>query len=249
MTCKLTKQRTATLSLALVAASACFAAPRPRSGPPALGLDGRATFQHYLDTIPAHLKMRHQVDTRFVDQSEVVEGFCVVARPEQFWIRATTPMGGTLFDVRSAQGGGVQVETSLEQLKDARGPLYLARDIRRIYLKECPADAALLPMREGFRVSCPLAATEIPIQADDGPDKPDDAMALLISEGGVVWEKTFYRGGVATAQISYDDYQQAHGLWLPQRITLTSLGAPYTLTIALISADPTFDTTRIFGAQ
>ena len=234
-------------STLLLLASACAASASARGGPTSLGLSGRATLAAYLAAIPPTIKMRHQVETRFGTRSEVVEGFCVLARPDQFWVRAMSPLGGTLFDVKGTRDGHVELDTPLDSIADARGPFYLARDIRRIYLENCPADADIKPVRDGFRVSCSLKGETEPGSADPGLEPPDDAMAEILSPSGIVWEKELYRGGEPTAVVHYDDYREVQGLWLAHRITLTGHTALYSLTILLLDADVTFDAARLFA--
>jgi len=126
------------------------------------------------------MKLRHQVETRMPGHTEVVDGFLVLARPESFWVRAMSPLGGTLFDLRTMSGGRVVLDTPIAAIADARAPFYMARDIRRIFIRECDADAEVRPVKGGFRVSCVLPPVEQPIMSDRGPDLPDDALAEMM---------------------------------------------------------------------
>ncbi|MBI5509753.1 MAG: DUF3261 domain-containing protein [Deltaproteobacteria bacterium] len=227
-------------------AGCATASPRP-VGPSSLGLSNRDTYRHYLASLPAALKMRHQVETRFGDRAEVVEGFCVLFRPERFWVRASAPFGGTLFEIKATSAHQVQLLSGVAVTADDRGPRYLARDIRRIYLQDCAAGATLTALRTGLRASCPLAADGGGIDTARGRDPADDALAVTVTKGGVVREKAFYRGGELSALVRYDDYRLEGGLWLAHQIVLESHTAPYRLTIVLLDADPSFDPAPLFA--
>jgi hypothetical protein len=235
----------ASASALLLTLAAC-ASSSAHGGPPSLALSGRATLERYLEALPRQLKMHHQVETRLGTHREVVEGFCVLERPERFWVRATTPLGGTLFDLKTTADGHVTLDTPMESIADARGPFYLARDIRRVYLRDCPREAEIRAVRDGFRISCHLDTAAEAGREQGGSVLADDAMAETVGPGGVVWEKEFYRDGNATAVVHYDDYRMVGDLWLAHRVTVLGRDAPYSLLVVLLSADPAFDAARVF---
>ena len=226
----------------------CAAVPRPYTGPPSLGLSGRETLLAYLASRPAAIKLKHQVEMRFMNETRVVEGYCVLARPGGFWARASVPLGVTLFEVKGADDGSVEVTTPIAKVEEARAPLYLARDIRRIYVTDCDSSASAVPVRAGFRVSCALPPRAPPATAEDGIEPDDDAVLEILSPGGVILEKQFFRDGSITATIVYEAYRLVDATWVPARISLEGRSIDYGLTIHLVEADPNFDVTRIFTA-
>ena len=225
-------------------APACVRHPEPRVAPPPLGLDGAATYQAYREHAPKHFKMRHTVESTFGPRSEVIEGFLVVDLPDRFYVSARSPMGPALFEVKSVPPAPLEVSTHLAELSDASMAHYLARDIRRIYLQECPADVPVEARGDAFVVRCPLPVS------DDGiaDDQPDDAVELVLGPGADLRQKVFSRAGQPTAIVTYDVERVIAGVWLPHVIDLRHTSIPYRLRITLVAVDFGFDTSRIFGS-
>jgi hypothetical protein len=233
--------------LVVVAVCGCsHVADRP-AGPapvaPSLALDGPATYRAFLAAEPRRYKLRHQVESSFGGRDEVLEGFLVVEQPGRFFVAARAAMGPALFEVKSIPGAPLEVHPHLPQLEDGRMARYLARDITRAYLRECPPDATVSEDAAGFLVRCALAADEEAIPGDDGPD---DALALRLDRAGHLREKAFSRAGAPTATVRYSDDRPVDGVWLAHRLELTPAGLPYHLTIVLLAADLGYDTSRIF---
>ena len=72
----------------------------PYAGPPSLELSPNQTVAHTLSKLPTSFKMRHQVEATLGDQQEVIEGLLVLEAPDKFLVRALSPLGATLFDIR-----------------------------------------------------------------------------------------------------------------------------------------------------
>jgi hypothetical protein len=240
------------LSPVLLAAAAALtfgactraAVPPASAAPaPALGLSGPETYRAYLAAEPRRYKLRHQVESSFGGRDEVLEGFLVVELPGRFFVAARAPLGPALFEVKAVPGRPLEVHPHLPQLEDGRMARYLARDIVRAYLRECPADAPVSEEADGFAVSCALTPDEEPIPGDDGPD---DALTLRLDRAGRLRQKSFARAGAATATVTYRDDRRVEGVWLAHRLELTPAALPYRLTIVLVSADLAFDTSRVF---
>lgn len=237
------------LAFLLCATAGCAPSPSPQPGPPTLGIDAQAIFAHHRAARLDQFKMRHQVETSFGPRSEVVEGFLIVDRPDRFWVRAMSPFGATLFDVKDLGGGDMQVDIRLDEVKDQRAPQFLARDIRRIYLSTCNADAAVKAVGDAAVARCALAGTEPAIETDAGPDRPDDALALHIDAAGLLRKKIFSRAGADTARIELRDYRQHGARWFAHRIELDHAQVSYGLTIELLDVDPAFDAAALFARQ
>ncbi len=236
------------LLLALVAPACRRAAPPPEvAPPPSLGLDAAGTYRAYLEARPARFKMRHQVASSFAGRDEVIEGFLVLERPDRFYVSARSPMGPALFDVKAVPPAALEVKAHLPQLSDERMARYLARDIRRIYLTDCPEGSTLEAAEGGGVVARgAVAAADDAIPGDDGPD---DALAVRVDANGLVREKTYSRAGRPTVVIRYDEQRPVGGTWLAHRIGLVHQQLPYRLTIVLLAADLGFDTSRIFAGS
>jgi len=225
----------------------CGARPAPAPAvapPPSLGLDGPATYRAYLDARAPRVKMRHQVESSFGGRDEVIEGFFVLERPDRFYVNARSPMGPALFEVKSVPPAPLAVKAYLPQLQDGRMARFLARDIRRIYVEECPADAPVTPDGDGFVVRCALDAREAPIMEGDAPD---DALELRLDRAAQLRQKAFLRAGKPIATVRYLELTPESGVWLAHRIELTPADAPYHLVIVLLAVDFGFDTSRVFG--
>jgi hypothetical protein len=216
-------------------------APRPRAEPPALGLDGAAVYAAYLAGQPPHAKLRHQVESDYGQEHVVIEGFLVLERPERFFVHARSPLGPALFEVKSI-AGQLSVQVYIDQLKDQALARYLARDIERIYLTDCPTTTAVEPEGRGFRLRCTL-----PVSGAAGAEA-DDGLVMRLGPGAEVREKTFYRGEQAAAVVSYEDYREVGGRYLAHRIVLAQPLLSYRLSIVLEAADLDFDPSRLFGA-
>jgi hypothetical protein len=239
--------RTLTCAVLLATLAACGARPAAAPAvapPPALGLDGPATYRAYLDARPSRMKMRHQVESSFGGRDEVIEGFFVLERPDRFYVNARSPMGPALFEVKSAPPAPLEVKAYLPQLRDGRMARFLARDIRRIYVEECPPDASVTAEGDGFAVRCAVDAREAPIMEGDAPD---DALELHLDRAAQLREKSFWRGGKPTATVRYLDLRPESEVWLAHRIELTPADAPYHLAIVLLAVDFGFDVSRVFG--
>jgi hypothetical protein len=234
------------LVLATIASCVGRQSPPPPTAVPSLGLDGPATYRAYLDRGPRRFKMRHQVESTFAGRTEVIEGFLVVERPDRFYVNARSPIGPALFEVKAMPPAPLAVTTHLAELSDERMARYLARDIRRMYLQECPADTPAADEPEGFAISCPLAPADDAIAGDDGPD---DALVMHFGRGAEVRRKVFSRQGRATAVVSYSDLRLVGGAWLAHAIELEHQLLPYRMHIALLGADLDFDTGRVFGRR
>jgi hypothetical protein len=225
--------------------SACGRNPKPHAAPASLGLDGPGTYAAYLASTPQHFKMRHTVESTFGTHREVIEGFLVAERPDRLYVVARSPMGMALFDVKSVPPAPPEVTAHIAALSDPRMARFLARDIGRIYLRECPSDAAVEPVSDGYVVRCMLASS------DDGivDDEPDDAVEVYLGPGAELKKKVFAHAGQVTATITYDDQRQVEGVWLPHFIELTHASQAYRLRIVLLATDFGFDTSRIFGSR
>ena len=189
--------------------------------------------------------MRHTVESTFGSHREVIEGFLVVEKPDRLYVVARSPMGMALFDVKSVPPAPPDVTTHIAALSDPRMARFLARDIGRMYLRECPSDAPVESARDGYVVRCSLAPN------DDGivDDEPDDAVELHLGPGAELKRKIFAHAGRVTATVTYDDQRQVAGVWLPHFIELTHASQPYSLRIVLLTADLNFDSSRIFGSR
>jgi hypothetical protein len=227
--------RAARLSVILFAA--CAHRIPVHVGPPALDAEPGVVYSSYLAGLPRTFKMRHQVATRFGPREEVLEGFLVGERPARFWVRAMGPLGGTLFDVKSIDGE-LRVDVKLEQLDDPNAPRYLAADIRRIYFQDCPAGGPVERRGDTVVATCSLAGTG-----------PDDHLESILTLGGVVLEKRFHKNGESTVAVTYEDYREVGGAWLPHRIHLAAAKLPYELTIALLKVEIGVDTSAAFGGS
>lgn len=234
------------VALALVM-NAC--APRPPSaGPDPMTLSPEAAFAHYHALQPVRFRMKHEVRSKFGDREDVLTGFLVVEKPSKFFVRAMAGLGLTLFDVR-AVGAAVDVDVRVPALSDPRAPLFLARDIRRIYLHDCPPGTAAGLSRGRTVVTCGLPLSEEPILADGGVDRPDDRLLLTLNAAALVESKCFSRGDEPTACVVFHDYRRYGDRWLAQRIELAHQQLPYHLEIRLVGVDFDFDTSRVFAAK
>lgn len=207
-------------------------------------LDARTAFRAYLEQRPAHVKMRHRVESTVGERRDVVQGVMLLALPDRFWLRVLGPLGTTLFDVRQDVTGHVVVVKALAQLDDALGPAYLARDIARMYLDDCPPDAALFDDPRGLEARCALGpATD----ADPATPEADDALREVVAPNGLLLEKRFFSRGHETARVRYENPQSFDGTWLARTIELTPTALPYRLRITLLDADPRFDVAAAFA--
>ena len=241
------------IALALITAGvgACGGGgPPPHPGPPALGLDPAGLFAHWRAQRLDQLKMRHQVETRFLGRSEVVNGTVLLARPDRFWVRAQSPFGATLFDVKVDPPAPMQVDVRIDEIRDRRAPQFMARDIRRIYLATCPASAAVEAAPGGGAVvRCDLPQTEAPIQTDRGPDGPDQRLEMQISADGLLRHERFERDGQTTVLLDYSDYRPVDGHWLAHRIELKHQQIDYAISVQLLEADVHFDAASRFAPR
>jgi hypothetical protein len=238
--------RTPTCAALLASITACGARPTPvpAAAPPSLGVDGPATYRAYLDARAPRVKMRHQVASSFGGRDEVIEGFFVLERPDRFYVNARSAMGPALFEVKSVPPAPLAVKAYLPQLQDGRMARFLARDIGRIYVDECPPDAPVAPDGDDFVVRCAVDAREAPIMEGDAPD---DTLELRLDRAAVLRQKTFLRGGKPTAVVRYLELAPESGVWLAHRIELSPADAPYHLAVVLLAVDFGFDTSRVFG--
>lgn len=235
-------------TLALLLAASCGGgsgrlAQLSRTKPPVLGRDGSTTYQAYLAAAPRRFKMRHQVAATFGNRTEVISGALVMDRPDRFRVRAMAMLGMPLFDVQSEAGKPIAVQAFLNTLTDGRLPHYLARDIHRIYIALCPPDTETTRTGDDIVVRCSIPPFGERIAGDEGPD---DAVELRVSRHGLLQQKCFYRRAAATACITYDDHREVSGRWLAHRIRLVHKTLPYEVSVALVSADFDYDTTRAF---
>lgn len=211
------------------------------AGPPPLATDARGIWETYQQRAPRNIKMRHQVEAAFFGRSQVLEGIFVLQKPDRFWVRAMSPLGNTLFDVRREPPAPLKVENYVEEVSDRRAPFFLAHDIARIYLVECPPTATPKLHADVVEISCALPAS--------GTDDEDSHLLMVLSNGGVIVAKHFYKTGTETVRIFYRDYQNISGTWLARRIQLRHQQLDYHLEIALTDADPAFDTSKVFAAR
>ncbi len=215
--------------------------PRPRGGPAPAGASPQAVWQAFLDAQPRQLKMRHQVETRFAGRHEVVDGVLLLELPDHFWVRALSPLGATLFDVGKI-ASHLQHEVYLPGL-DARGPQFLARDIRRIFLRQCPSETPALARGDEVIVACPIGDLDPPIDTGMGIDPPDDHLEMAFTPGGILLRKQYSAGGTPTALVAYGYAPQGDTRW-STRTTLTHARIAYALDIQLVSVDPHFDVVK-----
>jgi hypothetical protein len=225
------------LTAGLLATIACAGTPRVQVGPPPLGLAPPAVHEAYLAAQAAQLKLRHQVALNVSGEQRLMTGVLVIERPSRFWVRAMTPVGVSLFELRAQRGRPAQVTTAAEAPADPRAAQTLRQDIERIYLLDCPPDARAHRNGPVVEVKCDLADSAA----------GDEALQADLTPGGVLLAKRFLRGGIVTASITYGEYSEADGRWWPRRITLSRTEMSYRLSIALTDADPNFDTTRVFA--
>lgn len=162
-------------------------------------------------------------------------GVLVIERPARFWVRAMTPVGVSLFDVRAERGQPAQL-VAAAAVADPRAAQALREDIERIYLYDCPPDAQAHKNGPAIEVACELADSVA----------GDEALQVDLTPGGIVLAKRFLKGGAVTASVTYGDYRRMGGRWWAHRIILSRTEMPYELTIALTDADPSFDTGRVF---
>ncbi len=203
----------------------------PPPGPPPLGLDAGGVLRTYVETRPTRFKLRQQVGVTIHDRHEAMLGVLVVEHPSRFWVRAMTPVGVSLFDVRAERGRAPTVTTHAASPSDPRTAQYLARDIQRIYMDDCPADAAVHRHGNAYQARCDMP--------HDG--RGDDELRMDLTPGGVVWHKRFLRDGVVTAYVDYADYRIRDDIWWAHRIVLSRPQPPYRLTVVLIDADAELD--------
>jgi len=196
--------------------------------------------------------MRHEVEWRFGGQAQVMHGILIGSRPDRFWVRAQTPVGGTLFDVRSSGAGRLEVDLRMADVANTLGPYYLARDIRRIYFADCPAGSPASEASDGVRVTCRLPPSPEPSPPPElGQLEPaDDALSEALGADGLLRAKCFSRAEQPTVCVFFEDYGRDAGPTpLARRIHLEHLRIPYALTIALLEADTTFQAARLFEAK
>lgn len=219
------------------------AAPPPQAGPVPTAQDPQAVFEAFLRHQVQALKYRHQVETRFLGRTEVIDGFLLLARPDRFWVRALSPLGATLFDVRQHATGELTYDMHIPEVDD-RAPGYLARDIRRLYLDQCPSGTPARAVGEHIEVSCELSPQS---PTPQGSDPPDDHLVMELSPGGLLTGKRFSRSGEPTAVVTYGDYGQQEGRWWAHSITLEHRQVDYALRIRMLQVDPNFHVERALG--
>lgn len=239
-----------------VSVAACSATPQPKVGPPALGLSGEDTYATYIARLPLQFKMRQHVESRFGERNEVIDGFFVVKRPERFWLQARGMLGIRLFEVRELPDKPRHVEIYLDQLRQAGAtaessmPAYLARDIRRIYLTDCPVGTPVTDSGQVFVVDCVPPHPE-PAPGPTAPtasgDEPDDRLVMVLNKGAALSSKHFYRDGALRVTISYEDLRPVGATWLAHTIRLVHAALPYALRIVLIDVDLGFDAGAVFA--
>jgi len=233
----------------VLAAGLAMAACVPNGPVPVAGLmhqsDGDKAYRAYLDGRPRQLKLRHQVETHFADHDEFVSGYLVLAPGGRLLLRAMSPLGASLFEIRNVPPAPPVVTSNVPQLSDPKWVEYLLADLRRIYLLDCPATHDVAKIDGRFAVEC-----ELPCSSDRAPSPPeDDGLRTEISDQGLVMAKKFRRRGEATAHIVYADYRLTAGLPLAHRITLDYPMLHYAMTIALIDADTKVDVARLFAPE
>ncbi len=226
-----------------VLVSACAARPPlAKPAPPSLHLSPRETYTAYLAARPHQLKMTHQVESRFADRTLVINGYLALRLPQSFVVQAQSAgLGPALFTVKQLPRAPLDVQVYVDALADRRFVEYLAEDIRRIYLLDCPAEAAADAEAQGRTVvvSCKLTPRS---------NESDDSLVMVLGEGGELRQKLFRRGGRLTTVVHYNNHVRHDGHWLAERIVLEHRQLPYTLTIALLSAAFDFDSNALFGA-
>lgn len=235
--------RLAILLPGIALALGCQSTPTlpPYAGPPSLQLSPSQTVAQTLSRIPTSFKMRHQVEATLGERREVIEGLLVFEAPDKFLVRALSPLGATLFDIKKESGLPLQVDIRLEQLQRDGLPSYLAEDITRIFTDLCPQEIQATVDEQGLVQACILSR--------QGPNGAPLYLRTVYGLGGVILEKCYREGELQSSCIQYRDYQRDGELWVSHLILLKHRTLPYSLKLVLLEADLQFDTSRIFDSK
>jgi hypothetical protein len=200
--------------------------------------DPVAVYLQYLDQRPQRFKMRHQVASRFGSRTEMFEGVLIVERPDRFFVQASRSFGPALFELTSVPPAPLVVRSPVDELGDRRFSHFLARDIRRIYLEDCPKEARVVATGTGLTARCALD----PERAADLGGESDDALEMRLDARRHLAEKRFFAGSKPSTTIRYTDYRAGAEQSWAHHIVLTSVSGAYDLTIVLLGVEEGWET-------
>jgi len=198
---------------------------------------GAAAYAAYIEGLPQQVKARYRVEVTIPGERFQVGMELTLRQPNRFSLRVVRPGQGTLFTARSDGGHRFELDLGGGSLPDPRAPAYLARDLHRIFFRDCPEKTPVKPFRDAFLADCSFRSQEPMIEGWFGPDPPDDQLMAVVADSGRLLQKCFYRYREAMACVDYSDFARVDGHWFARAIEVQHQVLPYTLSFELLAVE------------